>query len=106
MEPAIWADCKRYTDLRVVRCTHCEVRFGTTQVDALSIYEVDDDIPPIIFINMQFPWDRLRYTMIHELAHIILHHHNPDYTLNTDCEKEADQFAAAFCFLPKTLSHT
>ena len=70
--------------------------FGTTQVDALSIYEVEDDIPPIIFINMRFPWDRLRYTMAHELAHIMLHHHDPDYTLNTDCEKEADQFAAAF----------
>ena len=70
--------------------------FGTTQVDALSIYEADEDIPPIIFINMRFPWDRLRYTMIHELAHIVLHHHNPNYTLNTDCEKEADQFAAAF----------
>ena len=70
--------------------------FGTNKIDALSIYEIDDDLPPTIFVNVGFPGDRLRWTLTHELAHIILHHHLPVFDPSTDCEGEADRFAAEF----------
>lgn len=70
--------------------------FGTNKIDALSIFEIDDDLPPLVFVNLSFPGDRLRWTLTHELAHIILHHHLPVFDLSIDCEREADSFAAEF----------
>ena len=73
----------------VMRCD-----LGTTQVDALSTYE-HDGLPPIIFVNPGAPGDRLRFSLAHELAHIILHHHLI-VPSEEDTETQADTFAAEF----------
>lgn len=46
-----------------------------------------------IFVNSRLPGDRLRFTMAHELGHIIMQH---DYSINEKCDKEADEFASEF----------
>lgn len=68
--------------------------FGTAKTDGVSIYEPADKTPPIVFINPSSPGCRLRYTLAHELAHIILHHHQP--FPDSTCEDDADAFAASF----------
>lgn len=82
----------------VVKCD-----FGSNQVDALSMHEVSDDLPPIIFANTAFPGDRLRWSLTHELAHVLLHLHLPFPDTDTDCEKEADRFAGTFLLPPEEL---
>jgi Zn-dependent peptidase ImmA (M78 family) len=48
-----------------------------------------EDAHHIIFLNKDMPGDRLRYTLAHELAHIVMHR-IPTPTM----EEEADRFAA------------
>lgn len=68
----------------VIRCD-----FGTTNVDAVSQWL--PDLPPLFFVNRLIPTDRLRFTLAHEIGHIIMHR------LPTDnMEHEADSFAAEF----------
>lgn len=47
------------------------------------------NLPPIIFINTALPPDRYRFTLAHELAHLVLH----DAPCET-MENEADEFAS------------
>src|ERR1700682_3567044 len=69
--------------------------FGTARVDGFSFYETAGDLPPIIFVNQVFPTDRDRYTVAHELAHLVAHVHLPFVTAESrDIEDEADEFAA------------
>ncbi|QRK06060.1 ImmA/IrrE family metallo-endopeptidase [Archangium violaceum] len=68
--------------------------FGTDLISGLSAYEPSDGLPPLIFIGTNCPGDRMRFTLAHELAHIVLHHHLD--LPSTDCESEADRFAAEF----------
>lgn len=68
--------------------------FGTDKIDGLSFDFGKVEWPPMIFINKHAPGDRQRFTLAHELAHIILHHHlsmPPE-----DMEEEADEFASEF----------
>lgn len=69
----------------VVRC-----RFNTGAIDATSMRLAD--MPPLIFINDAIPGDRWRYTIAHELAHLVMHWANPHEMM----EVEADEFAAEF----------
>jgi Zn-dependent peptidase ImmA (M78 family) len=66
--------------------------FGTDLLDALS--QRIDGMPVLIFVNINAPADRLRLTLAHELAHMVLH----TTTLHDDdtMEEEADEFAGAF----------
>lgn len=64
--------------------------FGTPKIDAMSI--AVHDMPPLFFINPNSPFDRLRFTLCHELAHIVLHQRD----FNPDMEIQADKFAAQF----------
>lgn len=64
--------------------------FGTPKIDAMSL--VIPSMPPLFFINPDSPADRLRFTLSHELAHIVLHQRN----YNPDMESQADRFAAQF----------
>lgn len=73
--------------------------FGTRQVDAISVYEPQDPLPPMIFFNEMLPGDRLRYSIAHELGHIVLHHHR--MWPQEDMEEEADRFAHEF-LMPAT----
>ena len=47
------------------------------------------NIPPIIFMNSSLPPDRYRFTLAHELAHLVIHD-TPKETM----EDEADEFAS------------
>lgn len=61
--------------------------FGTRSMDATSFRLVG--LPPLILMNRDLPADRWRFTLAHELAHLILHQ-SPTETM----EDEADAFAA------------
>ena len=63
--------------------------FGTSKVDAISLWV--PDAPPMFFLNEQAPGDRLRWTLAHELGHLIMHR-----VPTPDMEREADRFAAEF----------
>ena len=63
--------------------------FGTNAIDALSQWA--PRFPPVFYVNNSMPCDRYRFSLVHELAHIILH------TIpNPDMEDEANRFAAEF----------
>lgn len=67
------------------------LNFGTDKIDALSV--ISENQRKIIFLNSSMPNDRIRFTLAHELGHIIMH---MEFPVN-DCdlaEIEADQFAA------------
>jgi len=49
------------------------------------------NMPPMIFINKNIPGDRWRFTLAHELAHLVMHD-TPTETM----EDEADAFASEF----------
>ncbi|NTW73003.1 MAG: ImmA/IrrE family metallo-endopeptidase [Eubacteriaceae bacterium] len=66
---------------------HCD--FGTRMMDGLSI--CSPAMPPMMFINKNLTGDRLRFTIAHELGHIVMH----DYPTLT-MEDEANKFAAEF----------
>lgn len=68
--------------------------FGTRHIDAVSQWV--PGLPPIIFINAALQPDRLRYTICHELGHLLLHR-----TIEADAEREADRFASEF-LMPAT----
>lgn len=68
--------------------------FGECKVYGLSVWEPKDDVPPFILINNSMPGDRWRFTLAHELGHLVLHHHLP--LPGDDCEREADMFASEF----------
>lgn len=67
--------------------------FGTSAIDATSVW-----LPtrvPLVFINEDIPGDRWRFTLAHELGHLVMHP-----TPEEDMEAQADQFASAF-LMPK-----
>lgn len=47
-------------------------------------------LPPLIVLNNEQPADRLRYTLAHELGHLVMHRFP-----SPNMEKEANEFAAA-----------
>ena len=63
--------------------------FGTSQVDAMSRWY--PGLPPLFFTNSRSPRDRCRYTLSHELGHLVMHD-----IPGPDLESEADDFAAEF----------
>ena len=63
--------------------------FGTDAMDATSLRLTD--MPPLVFISKTIPGDRWRFTLAHELGHLVMHD-TPRETM----EDEADQFAAEF----------
>jgi Zn-dependent peptidase ImmA (M78 family)/transcriptional regulator with XRE-family HTH domain len=63
--------------------------FGTSLIDAVSQWP--PDMPPLFFVNDAIPGDRLRYSLAHELAHVIMHEIQTEHM-----EDEANRFAAEF----------
>ena len=61
--------------------------FGTRAMDATSLRLTES--PPLIFINKDIPGDRWRFTLAHELAHLVMHEIPHEMM-----EDEADAFAA------------
>ncbi|MCB9994238.1 MAG: XRE family transcriptional regulator [Hyphomicrobiaceae bacterium] len=54
--------------------------------------------PPIVLVNRNHPADRLRFTLAHELGHLIMHRF-PTSTM----EDEANMFASAFLLPPNEM---
>lgn len=63
--------------------------FGTRKIDAISQWPPDGG--PLFFVNADSSWDRTRYTLAHEIGHLIMH-----TTPSATMEEEADRFAAEF----------
>lgn len=71
--------------------------FGTSRVDAISHWN-NNGMPPIFFINAYSPTDRLRFTICHELGHVIMHR-----SIDPDMESQADEFASEFLMPAKDI---
>jgi Zn-dependent peptidase ImmA (M78 family) len=68
--------------------------FKTEALDGFTIHGAKD-ILPLIFFNSEFPGERIRFTLAHELAHLIMHQQF-DSDQKHDIEKEANIFASEF----------
>jgi Zn-dependent peptidase ImmA (M78 family)/DNA-binding XRE family transcriptional regulator len=68
----------------VIKCD-----FGSAKLDAFSQWP--PGFPPLFFVNRAAPPDRYRFTLAHEVGHIIMH-----VVPTEDLEREADEFAAEF----------
>jgi Zn-dependent peptidase ImmA (M78 family) len=51
-------------------------------------------MPALFFMNINASADRLRHTLAHELAHMVLH--TTGFKADEEMEREADEFAGAF----------
>jgi Zn-dependent peptidase ImmA (M78 family) len=71
--------------------------FGTNKLDAISQWL--PGLPPMFFANSDVPGDRLRFTLAHELGHLIMHR-----VPTMEIEKEADRFAAEFLMPRKEIA--
>ncbi len=65
-------------------------RFGTRHIDGFS--KRVPTLPSLFFLNTDRPPDRIRWTLAHEIGHIVMHYKSPEPT----GEEEADRFAAEF----------
>lgn len=72
--------------------------FGTRDVDAMSLWS--SDLPPMFFVNEDAPADRVRFSLAHEMGHVIMHRDATD-----EMEREADRFAAEFLMPQRDISH-
>jgi Zn-dependent peptidase ImmA (M78 family)/transcriptional regulator with XRE-family HTH domain len=61
--------------------------FGTSRIDAVSQWV--EGTPPLLFLNERQPGDRLRWTLAHEVGHLVMHE-----APSPEQEREADAFAA------------
>jgi len=64
--------------------------FRTNRIDAMSHWQ--SDMPPLFFVNTYSPTDRLRFTLCHEVGHIIMHQES----IYPNMESQADEFASEF----------
>jgi Zn-dependent peptidase ImmA (M78 family) len=64
--------------------------FETPKLDGMSCWP--KGCPPLFFINDRLPMDRARFTLAHELGHLVMHATPPV----GDCEVEANEFASEF----------
>lgn len=63
--------------------------FGVSEIDAVGMRL--QGLPPLMFVNVGAPTDRMRFTVAHELGHLIMH-----ALPNDDMEHQADLFASEF----------
>lgn len=75
-----------------------QIDFGTDLLDAMS-FRIPG-LPPLIFMNKDMPGERYRFTLAHELAHLLLHN-QPDSDENM--ENQADEFAGEFLMPAKEI---
>lgn len=66
--------------------------FGTHLLDGISFRAAG--LPPIFVMNSEVPGDRYRFSLAHELGHIVMHSLPGDD--DEKMERQADEFAAAF----------
>src|SRR5215470_3149648 len=63
--------------------------FSTTKLDGMSCWEKNG--PPFFYLNSAMSAEVLRFTLAHEIGHLVMHLHP-----TSDPEGEADRFAAEF----------
>jgi Zn-dependent peptidase ImmA (M78 family)/transcriptional regulator with XRE-family HTH domain len=66
-------------------------RFGTNLLDGISFRSAG--LPPIFCMNREVPGDRYRFSLAHELGHMVMHTLPDD---DAKMEEQAHRFAAAF----------
>jgi Zn-dependent peptidase ImmA (M78 family) len=64
------------------------LNLGTPKLDAVSLWPAD--MPPLLFINMGMPWERIIFSLAHEVGHLVMHQ-----IPSLEQEAEANAFAAA-----------
>ncbi|WKB54337.1 helix-turn-helix domain-containing protein [Eleftheria terrae] len=69
-------------------CLVVPCNMESAHIDGVS-YRIPG-LPPIIFLNKAQPADRLRFSLAHELGHLVMH-----LCPHPEMEHQADQFAAA-----------
>lgn len=67
--------------------------FGTDKLEGLSLFTVQNQ--PVIYLNSNMSSDRLRFTLAHELGHLVMHFGKTFDTLR-DLEDEAFKFGSEF----------
>lgn len=72
--------------------------FGDSHVDGISLSVVG--LPPLVFLNRNQPGDRMRFSLAHELGHLVMHR-KPTSTM----EDEANEFAAEFLMPAADIKH-
>lgn len=65
--------------------------FGCSDVDAIALKRMN--LKPIFFLNSTASADRIRFSVAHELGHVVMHERESE-----SMESEADEFAAEFLF--------
>ncbi|KTB49001.1 putative Zn peptidase [Dehalogenimonas alkenigignens] len=66
------------------------IKFESRLVDATSRWPAN--MPPLFFMGLDFPTDRTRFSLCHELGHMVMHQNGP----NPYQEEQANEFAAEF----------
>ncbi|NNC03068.1 ImmA/IrrE family metallo-endopeptidase [Corallococcus exiguus] len=74
----------------------CRCHFGTPKMSGMSDYNPEERLPPITYLNAAMTADRYRFTLAHELGHLVFHHHLPLPPELDVCEEEANRFASEF----------
>ena len=64
--------------------------FGNDLCDGFTQHATGD-MPPVVFVNTRQPKDRLRYSLAHELGHVVMHR-----LPNPDMEHQENRFASEF----------
>ena len=72
--------------------------FPAPKVDGVTVKIIG--MPPVIFLNDNTPADRMRYSLAHELGHIIMHNQ-----ISTTMEDEANQFASELLMPEQEMKH-
>lgn len=67
--------------------------YATPKIDAVGQWI--PGLPPVIFVNPDVPQDRLRFTLMHEIGHFVLHSNPYSLLLSEEIERQADLFAGA-----------
>lgn len=75
--------------LEAAGCLVVAEDFGTPRVDGLSQWA---GAHPVLLVNAAAPVDRIRWTLAHELGHLVLHEQDASVSM----EDEAEAFAAEF----------
>ncbi|MBF0304443.1 MAG: XRE family transcriptional regulator [Alphaproteobacteria bacterium] len=73
--------------------------FGTPLIDGFCQHKCDG-LPPLVFINNQQPKDRYRFSLAHEVGHLVMHH-----TPHPEQEIEANRFASELLMPSKEIAH-
>lgn len=67
----------------------CLSEMGRTSISGVTFSA--PGVPPLILLNVEQPADRMRYSLAHELGHLVMHRFP-----SSNMEREANEFAAAF----------